>query len=563
MPSLTQSLSDQDLGHLRIIAELWGVELDYPDERTALPVLVKSMLNADTVEEIVGTLMPEAQDALEFLFNSYGRLSWALFTRRCGVVREMGPGRRDRERPYRTPAGPAEVLWYRGLVGRAFFDTPSGPQEFAYIPSDLIPLLPFEPPLLVPPEGGDRDEIGATLTLGRPATPKERAYIMPANDKILDHACTYLAALRTGLIMPDDYRGLDLDQWIKPFSLDFIKSLLKEAKLVGNDGIPDPETVRDFLGAGRGEALALIAKTWIRSANHDDLRLMPNIETEGEWENDPLRTRRFISNSLNSVPAGTWWSLSAFVADVSSSHPDFQRPAGDYDSWFIRDKGTGEYLRGVEHWDDIDGALLRHMVSGPFYWLGIMELASPEEDVPVTAFRFSEHAQDLITGRTPVGFAEETGRLHVRSDGRISVPNLVPRSVRYQLARFCLWEDPTPFEYRYRVTPASLQRARASGLRINHLLSLLKRHADHTPPNVSRALIRWDEHGTEARLEDVVVLRLSSPKLLDSLRKSRAARFLGNPLGPTTVVVKPGAGEKVLGILAEMGYLGESARIED
>jgi hypothetical protein len=55
----------------------------------------------------------------------------------------------------------------------------------------------------------------------------------------------------------------------------------------------------------------------------------------------------------------------------------------------------------------------------------------------------------------------------------------------------------------------------------------------------------------------VLVLRLNSPQILEELRASRAARFLGDPLGPTTVIVKPGAREKVLAALLEMGYLGE------
>jgi hypothetical protein len=58
-------------------------------------------------------------------------------------------------------------------------------------------------------------------------------------------------------------------------------------------------------------------------------------------------------------------------------------------------------------------------------------------------------------------------------------------------------------------------------------------------------------------VEQVFVLRLSSPEILQELRASRAARFLGDPLGPTTVIVKPGAREKVLAALTEMGYLGE------
>jgi len=60
-----------------------------------------------------------------------------------------------------------------------------------------------------------------------------------------------------------------------------------------------------------------------------------------------------------------------------------------------------------------------------------------------------------------------------------------------------------------------------------------------------------------------VVLRLSSPKLLTELRKSRAARFLGDPLGPTAVIVQPGAWKKVLAILAELGYLGEARVLEE
>jgi hypothetical protein len=147
--------------------------------------------------------------------------------------------------------------------------------------------------------------------------------------------------------------------------------------------------------------------------------------------------------------------------------------------------------------------------------------------------------------------------VHIRSDGRLSVPVLAPRAVRYQLARFCSWEDETVYEYRYRLAPSSLARARGDGLRVIHLLSLLRRHADVIPPNIITALERWDEHGTEVRLQDVTILRLGSPQILQTLRSSRAARFLGDPLGPATIIVKPGAGEKVLAFLAEMGYFGE------
>jgi hypothetical protein len=53
----------------------------------------------------------------------------------------------------------------------------------------------------------------------------------------------------------------------------------------------------------------------------------------------------------------------------------------------------------------------------------------------------------------------------------------------------------------------------------------------------------------------VILLRLSSPEILAALRRSRAARFLGDPLGPTTIIIQAGAQAKIFAALAEMGYL--------
>jgi hypothetical protein len=45
--------------------------------------------------------------------------------------------------------------------------------------------------------------------------------------------------------------------------------------------------------------------------------------------------------------------------------------------------------------------------------------------------------------------------------------------------------------------------------------------------------------------------------VLDELRKSKAGRFLGETLGPVTVIVKAGAQSRVLAALAELGLLAE------
>lgn len=550
MLTLEQSLHTQDLGYLQIVAELWQVPLVASGLQDAILSLTPHLLDQTLLSEMLQNLPQEGREALDDLLRNQGLLPWSLFTRRHGEVREMGPGRRDRERPHLNPISAAEMLWYRALIGRAFFDSPQGPQEFAYIPTDLLMLMP-QPQA---PQG---------KTLGRAAKPAERAVLIPASDRILDHACTYLAALR--LSFSEIEIAAIGAAWQSPvartpYSLtpNILHEILDAAGLIGSNNMPIPDTTRHFLELPRAKALEQLGRTWRHSPNFNELRLIPELVCEGEWQNDPLRARYAILDFLATLPKDIWWNLNSFIRDIHRSQPDFQRPAGDYDSWYIRSKASGEYLRGFKHWDEVDGTLIRFTILGPLHWLGFIDLAAPTPDSPPIAFRFSAWAEALLAGIPPEGLAQEDETLLVSSDARIRAPRLVPRSVRYQIARFSEWGGQTDDAYLYRLTPASLQRARGQGLRVNHLLVLLRRYALTVPPSVAKALQRWQEHGTEARLERLLVLRLRTPDMLNMLRASRAARFLGEPLGPTAVIVKPEAQEKVLSILAEMGFLGEA-----
>jgi hypothetical protein len=141
MPDLYTSLLKHDLGHIRIVAELWGLELDSNEADAAAKELCASLLDPDLLAEILEALPPEAQTAIEMLVGKNGRIPWAEFTRRFSDIREMGPGKRDREKPHLNPASTAETLFYRALLARAFFNTANGAQEFAYIPDDLLILM--------------------------------------------------------------------------------------------------------------------------------------------------------------------------------------------------------------------------------------------------------------------------------------------------------------------------------------------------------------------------------------------------------------------------------------
>ena len=539
MPDLFHSLLKQDLGHLRVIAELWGLELTSSSVDGALETLSASLLEPNLFAEIIDSLPPEAESAMTALANSGGRIPWPTFTRKYGEIREAGAGKRDREKPYLKPESTTEVLYYRGLLARAFFDTQKGPQEFAYIPDDLLPLLNREEP-----ETAKEESAASIEPLGRAASPGEKGREVLADDSILDDATTLLAALRMGKTM-DSASSLAN----RPEQAPALQSLLVAAKLIKKN-TPQTDAVKKFLEASRAEALKMLQESWIESEAFNELKLMPDILCEGEWSNQPLETREFLLNLLDAIPEGKWWSLNAFIRDVKQKYADFQRPSGDYDSWFIKRASDGQYLRGFSHWDQVDGALIKFFITSILFWLGQVDLCIAEGATEPTSFRIVNAESHIVS--------KEDKKLKISSQGLISVPRLAPRVVRYQVSRFCEWEQPKDEVYRYRVSTDSLSKAKEQGLKVEHLLALLAKHSDAgIPPSLVKALKRWEVNGTEARVQTQVILKVSKPEVLEEMRKSKAARFLGEVLSPTTVVVKSGAIQKVTEALTELGLLTE------
>src|SRR5512146_2902789 len=120
MPDLLQSLQHHDIGFVRIVAGLWGMDLRSQDLDEANGELIASLLDAELAAEVLTALNPPARSALAALTAAGGKIPWAAFARQFGPVREMGAGKRDREKPYLEPASASEALFYRALLFRAF-----------------------------------------------------------------------------------------------------------------------------------------------------------------------------------------------------------------------------------------------------------------------------------------------------------------------------------------------------------------------------------------------------------------------------------------------------------
>lgn len=530
MRSLLHILQDYDLGQLRILAELWGIDLPPGPASQAAEAIARAMLDRATLREIADSLPMPVRDACNHLLHLGGRAPLSDFVRRFGPLREMGPGRRDREKPWRDPASPVEALWYRGLIARAFVDTPSGPREFVYIPSDLVSLLEQPAPSHSEPPG-------------RPIEPPPKT--QPATSVAVDDATTLLAALRRRPSKETDMtpaqRASVSPYLFQPDSLDLLLTLLREEEILVESPIcPDPQSVRAYLDTPRTEALRRLLLAWELSSTWNELAHVPHLTCSSEaWPNDPLASRRIVLGYVSQIPLRSWWDLNSFIATLRDRQPGFQRPAGDFESWYLRDLRNGTFLRGFEHWDAIEGAMLRFFITGPMHWLGAADLGRTNEEGPITSFRLTPAAAVLSDPKAPLAIKESTASATIHPDGRVVVPRRALRALRYQIARFSSWEPIDDLNYYYRLTPTGLETASSQGLEPSHVYAILETAGEGPiPPSLKRALERWVDRGSEGRFRRETILQVRDPSVLSELQRDQAtARYLREVLGPTVAIV--------------------------
>lgn len=551
MPDLRRVLLDYDLGLLRVLAEGWGVELAASVAREAVDQLAAHMLQPETVAEAVNDLSVEARAALTAL--AAGRQPLAQFARAHGALRPMGAARREREQPWLNAPSPAEQLWYRGLLATAFFDDAHGPEEFAFIPEDLIPLLPVAPTTETAPPGH---------STSAPLVPRSSPFASAIAD-----LTTLLAFLQVKPLRLDDERlpagpRAALTPYLRqPAALDWLTHFAGALGLAaGSPFKPVASTAGPFLEAGEAEQIQHLAEAWRASREWNDLRQLPGLRFEGaNWRNDALAARAAVLSWLVRVPVNEWWSLDSFVAAIKNYQPDFQRRGGDYDSWYIRDAQTNEYLRGFAHWERVDGALIRWLLEGPLCWLGLVDVApSPQrgdgENVDV-AFRLTALGAAFLGLRAWPASAPSAPCL-ADADGLLRVPLAARGYTRFQIARIADWLPLEEDHYAYRLTPASLERARERGITVTRILPFLREAAGDVPSALIGALHRWERAGREATLEDVLVLKLKSAELLETLRATPSLReLLGEALGPTAIALRRADADKLRAALAEVGIL--------
>ncbi len=563
MQQLLPTLLDYDPGMLAIIAHRWDVDLQGASKHDAAELLAAAMLDPDRASREWGRLTDEERGALQTLLGAAEhKMPEAHFSRFFGEIRQFGPRKRDREKPYLQPeASPAERLYYRGLIARAFDTGKTGMQAFIYVPPDLAAALPTHD------TGFDLAGAGGARPAEDPVPPGEPSAVYPATTMLVDDLATLLAYLQIEQIPADRdalYARLQADLAPHWLGGDHPARVALLVGLAGTMGLatseqgylkPVPANARRWLEGARPRQVRALAEAWRESTLFNDLWHTPGLQPEDTgWRNDPLLARQTLLTYLEMVPPHDWWAIEHLIDVIRSDEPDFQRPGGDYESWYIRDAVTGEYLQGFENWDRVDGAVLRFILTGPLHWLGLLDLGDEGTLARLTVYGRAMCGEtdwpDPPDERTPVV---------VQEDGTVLAARTVSRYERFQLARIARWDgagDP----YVYALTPQALQRALQSGLKLDAILAFLKRTSgDAVPEPVARRLAQWAAVGqAEMWLMEAVILRATAPDALKAILETpELRRYLGATLGPTAVVVRAGQEDDLMNALQQRGIVVE------
>ncbi|MDM8520902.1 helicase-associated domain-containing protein [Anaerolineales bacterium HSG6] len=595
MKTLYQSLLDYEMALLRVIADCRHVALNTPNHAKAVRQLAEALVSPATTAITLSALPDEELTALQFLVNHQGQAEFGHFTRRYGSVRSMGMARLNRKKPWLNPISAVEGLWYKGFIYRSFQVTEQGGAEFIYIPRDLLPLVQLHV-----------DELAASLLdSGQPnrltlEPTTEPAHHIDTTGRLQENIFNLLVFLQTRnpkwlsneQLIPDDEARLE--QRLLPAlpfaSLSqetaFLVTMMQETRLlnkVSNHVKPNRQPARDWLTAPSHTQRQMIQRAWQDSLTWNDLWRVPSLKPQPTgWENDSRSTRRAVLEYLNHL-SDDWFSIDEFIIALKQVSPDFQRPDGDYDKWYIQDE-YGNFLMGFVNWELVEGALLRYLLTQILPWLGVLDVGLDKSRTEPVAFRITPTGREFLaqamkddededgdqtvdaestvetTTATATEKIDETTDLlpiQIGEDFRIQVPRSASLFDRFQLARFAALYDRKPEQVSYYLTPRSIAKALRNRITIEQILAFLRRAShNHLPDTVVNGLQNWAKRWQSVRLQPVVLLHLREPHLIHELRQYPDLEpYLTENLSDQTIAVPVEQAKTVERLLVELGYL--------
>jgi Helicase conserved C-terminal domain len=292
-----------------------------------------------------------------------------------------------------------------------------------------------------------------------------------------------------------------------------------------------------------------------------------------------IRARATVMERVLHETVAVWRDFPTFIARTKLYAPNllFPRQYGSraerYSSnsnpygWDFRLRRG--WLTHREGWHMVEGSFARAVVSGPLYWLGMVELDNQEKP---GAFRLEKGVLLIMDATLASPQEEDWGRLIVQPNFELIALAPVSELLLVTLDRFA---ERVSLEHiaQYRLTKASVTRALQKGIHADEIQQALQRAVagGEIPQNVYYSLSEWERQARRVEIwQEMTLLEVDDAALLDTLFANEEVRILfGRRLSSVLAEVASQQLSTVQALLWQRDYLpalsaatGESANVQ-
>ncbi len=524
-------LSQRSEPERAILAQLWALSAE---DCADVERMSAAMLRPEVLERILERLPDVELEALQKVQSYGGQILAPILERDFGRIRAHASYQNPRAYllALEQPPEPAEALFLKGLLQE---DKRSGRPVYR-IPDEIFAALPHV-------------ELRSTeLELLAAPAPEAPAEIVAAEPRRLDRLMLgfliaarrqRLPVLATGALTKEGLKQLDI-AWNKnkgknapsresywPYA-QFLRMLALSAGLVRIDAanlLLPTQAALTWMQLPAHQRSRRLLEAWIDS-DWDDLRTFAGLKVGNEFRRKRHAEKRSLLRLIVQLPADQWVRLDTLVEAIYTIDPDFARPDGDYTNWRIMDR-FGRLVDGFEHWNDVEGQLIRMSLVGSLYWLGLVDISvlnNVSDCVRLTSFGAA-----VLRDQEPEQ-PELVVPLVVQPNFEVVVLPETNLYACFQLDRIAesISSEETQL---FRLTRRSVQDALEGGATVDELLGFLERStAQELPQNVLASLREWAGAQRRLSLRRAVIVSAESAALLEQLRHDRRIKLSGRAL---------------------------------
>ena len=582
---ISRELSTYSLEALRVIASWQGIEnVDQSAKAPLVQRLSIHLTRPENVARSLNVLLPHHRVTLERLQVHGG--TWATGAlgrdlRRAGYL-EATTGSAERSgSPDRVESRRLEDvlahLAVRGLVLTADFEgyqreatDLADPGTTAFIPSDVLPLLPPPRPTGSPVEvpRAAQADLGTTL---RDAL-LYWSYAERNDVQIIARgtvAKRHLVRIAQSLLAPEDVESIQAEEALG--RIHFLRLVLQEAQIlkVAGGRLQAGRRALLFFGLSDWDQSRALYSAWLEGSGWNELNRLHELEVGHRGGPAPVvmaAGRKLIAQLVGESAPNVWVGLDELLSGVRRDHYQFLIPRrvrhgrvenpytshsrNPLDVWFAFDDPLDE----SSGWEIVEAELIVQFLYA-LHWLGLLVLGYDGDRL--IAFQLTAAGRALIRGEASVG--ERQGKsLVVQASFQIIAYQHAPTSVLAALEAFAERVQAGPV-FEYRLTRETAYRARRNGFAEGQILDVLATHsATAVPQNVRHSLLDWEwEQRRIVFRPAVTVLHGLDPARLDALLAAEdVAQSLGRRLAPDVLALRPNApADELVMALARRGEL--------